>query len=196
MLLGNSVRKIFLPAAPASSAATSSIACSPTDTKSRSTTTCPMAGKNSSNAISRIPGCVSSSPAFTSRWTRSISDNQATLDRMEQLLAPLGNKWERVTLRTAEMTKHATDFSRSRSRMPTNSATSATKSEPTAGESPKSCGWSRALARRRCCSRASAFPAARSRATCRRCAGSATSTTSTHRCWTACGRRTSSRTRS
>ena len=35
------------------------------------------------------------------------SDNAATLDRVEQLLAPLGVKWERVGLRTAEMTKHA-----------------------------------------------------------------------------------------
>jgi UDPglucose 6-dehydrogenase len=35
------------------------------------------------------------------------ADTQATLDRMDQLLAPLGCKWERVTLRTAEMTKHA-----------------------------------------------------------------------------------------
>ena len=35
------------------------------------------------------------------------SDDRATLDRLEQLLAPLGVKWERVGLRTAEMTKHA-----------------------------------------------------------------------------------------
>ncbi len=35
------------------------------------------------------------------------SDDRATLDRVEQLLAPLGVKWERVGLRTAEMTKHA-----------------------------------------------------------------------------------------
>ncbi|MFH0907552.1 MAG: nucleotide sugar dehydrogenase [bacterium] len=35
------------------------------------------------------------------------ADTQATLDRMDQLLAPLDCTWERVTLRTAEMTKHA-----------------------------------------------------------------------------------------
>ena len=35
------------------------------------------------------------------------ADTPATLDRMDKLLAPLGCKWERVTLRTAEMTKHA-----------------------------------------------------------------------------------------
>ncbi len=35
------------------------------------------------------------------------ADNDATLNRMEKLLAPLGARWQRVTLRTAEMTKHA-----------------------------------------------------------------------------------------
>jgi UDPglucose 6-dehydrogenase len=35
------------------------------------------------------------------------ADDPATLDRLEPLLAPLGVKWERVDLRTAEMTKHA-----------------------------------------------------------------------------------------
>lgn len=35
------------------------------------------------------------------------SNDAATLDRLEQFLAPLKVKWERVNLRTAEMTKHA-----------------------------------------------------------------------------------------
>jgi UDPglucose 6-dehydrogenase len=35
------------------------------------------------------------------------ADDPATLDRIEQLLAPMKVKWERVNLRTAEMTKHA-----------------------------------------------------------------------------------------
>jgi len=35
------------------------------------------------------------------------ADDAATLDRVEQLLEPLRIKWERVGLRTAEMTKHA-----------------------------------------------------------------------------------------
>lgn len=35
------------------------------------------------------------------------SDDMAALDRLEQLLGPFGAKWERVSLRTAEMTKHA-----------------------------------------------------------------------------------------
>ncbi len=35
------------------------------------------------------------------------SDDPAALDRLEQLLAPMGVRWERVNLRTAEMTKHA-----------------------------------------------------------------------------------------
>jgi UDPglucose 6-dehydrogenase len=35
------------------------------------------------------------------------ADDPATLDRLEPLLAPLGVKWVRVGLRTAEMTKHA-----------------------------------------------------------------------------------------
>jgi UDPglucose 6-dehydrogenase len=35
------------------------------------------------------------------------ADDPATLDRLEPLLAPLGVRWERVNLRTAEMTKHA-----------------------------------------------------------------------------------------
>lgn len=35
------------------------------------------------------------------------SDDPATLDRLEPLLAPLGVQWARVNLRTAEMTKHA-----------------------------------------------------------------------------------------
>jgi UDPglucose 6-dehydrogenase len=35
------------------------------------------------------------------------ADDNATLDRIEALLAPLPVHWERVTLRTAEMTKHA-----------------------------------------------------------------------------------------
>jgi UDPglucose 6-dehydrogenase len=35
------------------------------------------------------------------------SDDPATLDRLEKLLALLHKKWERVGLRTAEMTKHA-----------------------------------------------------------------------------------------
>lgn len=35
------------------------------------------------------------------------SDDVAALDRLEQLLKPFGVKWERVGLRTAEMTKHA-----------------------------------------------------------------------------------------
>ena len=35
------------------------------------------------------------------------ADDSATLDRVEQLLAPLKVKWERVNLRTAEMAKHA-----------------------------------------------------------------------------------------
>lgn len=35
------------------------------------------------------------------------SDDAAALDRLEQLLGPFGVKWERVNLRTAEMTKHA-----------------------------------------------------------------------------------------
>lgn len=35
------------------------------------------------------------------------SDDVTALDRLEQLLGPFGAKWERVNLRTAEMTKHA-----------------------------------------------------------------------------------------
>ncbi len=35
------------------------------------------------------------------------ANDPATLDRVEQLLAPMQAKWERVNLRTAEMTKHA-----------------------------------------------------------------------------------------
>jgi len=35
------------------------------------------------------------------------SDDAATLDRLERLLGPFNAKWERVSLRTAEMTKHA-----------------------------------------------------------------------------------------
>jgi UDPglucose 6-dehydrogenase len=35
------------------------------------------------------------------------ADDPATLDRLEPLLAPLGVKWVKVGLRTAEMTKHA-----------------------------------------------------------------------------------------
>lgn len=35
------------------------------------------------------------------------ADDDSTLDRVEQLLAPLKAKWERVNLRTAEMAKHA-----------------------------------------------------------------------------------------
>lgn len=35
------------------------------------------------------------------------SDDIAALDRLEQLLGPIDAKWERVSLRTAEMTKHA-----------------------------------------------------------------------------------------
>ena len=35
------------------------------------------------------------------------ADDARTLDRVEQLLAPLKVKWERVNLRTAEMAKHA-----------------------------------------------------------------------------------------
>lgn len=35
------------------------------------------------------------------------SDEPATLDRLERLLAPLGAEWKRVNLRTAEMVKHA-----------------------------------------------------------------------------------------
>lgn len=35
------------------------------------------------------------------------SDDLAALDRVERLLQPFGAKWERVNLRTAEMTKHA-----------------------------------------------------------------------------------------
>ena len=35
------------------------------------------------------------------------ADDDRTLDRVEQLLAPLKVKWERVNLRTAEMAKHA-----------------------------------------------------------------------------------------
>ena len=35
------------------------------------------------------------------------ADDSRTLDRVEQMLAPLGAEWKRVDLRTAEMTKHA-----------------------------------------------------------------------------------------
>ena len=35
------------------------------------------------------------------------SDDAAALDRVERLLKPFGENWERVSLRTAEMTKHA-----------------------------------------------------------------------------------------
>ena len=35
------------------------------------------------------------------------ADDQATLDRAEELLSPLGVEWKRVNLRTSEMTKHA-----------------------------------------------------------------------------------------
>ncbi len=35
------------------------------------------------------------------------SDDTASLDRLEQLLEPFDAKWQRVSLRTAEMTKHA-----------------------------------------------------------------------------------------
>lgn len=35
------------------------------------------------------------------------SDDMGALDRLDQLLGPFGAKWERVSLRTAEMTKHA-----------------------------------------------------------------------------------------
>jgi UDPglucose 6-dehydrogenase len=35
------------------------------------------------------------------------SDDTAALDHLEQLLEPFGAKWQRVDLRTAEMTKHA-----------------------------------------------------------------------------------------
>ena len=35
------------------------------------------------------------------------SDNESALDRLEALLSVIGDKWERVSLRTAEMVKHA-----------------------------------------------------------------------------------------